>query len=89
MDRSEAYKLLCEEMEKLTQLFPDQLNNLQENDLEIDRLGHDGTRYSVILAVAPLGSDRFNIIGKIHDNNSYRFSILEERLEFTARQNDS
>ncbi len=43
MDRSEAYKLLAEEMTKLTQLRPDQLTALCENTVEIDRHGASAT----------------------------------------------
>ena len=89
MDQAAAYKLLCEEMGKLAQLDPDQLNKLQESDLELSRQGPDGIRYSLILVVEPLGNDRFIVVGNIHDNSSYQFSLLEERLEFTSRWNGS
>ena len=81
MDRSEAYNVLAEEMTKLTQLRPDQLTALCENTVEIDRHGASSTLYSVELSVEQKASELFVIVGSIHDNSGYRFSLLKERLE--------
>lgn len=82
MDRSEAYTLLTKEMKRLADLARDRLNDLREATIEMDCHGDSGVLYSVELAVEQIGSGRFAIIGKIHDNNTYHFSLLEERLEF-------
>ena len=88
MDRSEAYHLLTEEMNKLTRLSPDQLTPLCERTLEIDRQGSSGTLYRVELDLEHLASGRFIISGRVHDNSGYRFSLLKERMEFEVGKNE-
>jgi hypothetical protein len=81
MDRSEAYRLLMIEMQKLADLSVDQLAARCENGVEIDCRGTDGTLFIVSLSVVQQAAHRFVVKGSIHDNNSYRFSKLEEDLE--------
>ncbi len=88
MDRSEAYRLLTEEMNRLAGLEPDRLTALCETTTEIDRQGAGGTLYRLELVVERIAGERFVVVGKIHDNDTYRFSLLEERLEFEAGKND-
>ena len=52
---------------------------------EIDLLGASGVRYHVELTVQRTSDERFVIAGSVHDNNSQNFTLLEERLEFDAR----
>lgn len=82
MDRSEAYTLLTKEMKKFADLAPDRFNDLREATVEMNCLGGSGILYRVEMAVEEIGGGRFAVVGKIHDNNTYRFSLLEERLEF-------
>lgn len=88
MDRSEAYNLLSEEMNKLALLPPDQLTGLCDNTVEIDRNGPTGTLYRVEMDIEQTGDTQFAVIGWIHDNSAYRFSLLEERLEFDVGTNE-
>lgn len=86
MDRSEAYKLLAEEMFKLASLDSGQLKAMCENAVEIDRHGANGILYRVELRVQQKSSERFMVAGSIHDNSGYRFSLLEECLEFDVSE---
>lgn len=61
---------------------------LPETTIEIDRQGASGNSYHLEMAVEQIESERFVIIGKAHDNNSYSFSLLEERLEFEVSENN-
>jgi hypothetical protein len=84
MDRTEAYGLLSDEMKKLTRLSSAELMGLCEAAVERDLLGAGGRVYRAELVVERIAGARFVILGKIHDNDSYSFSLLEERLVFDA-----
>ena len=88
MERPEAYILLTEEMNKLTELVPDQLEALRETMIEFDRRGASGNFYYLEMVVEQIASARFVIVGKIHDNDTHSFSLLEERLEFEVSENN-
>ncbi len=88
MDRSEAYALLTEEMARLSRLAPDELKALGETSIEVDRQGAGGGSYRVEMTVEQTEGGRFVVLGRIHDNDTYRFSLLEERLEFEPGKAD-
>lgn len=88
MDRSEAYTLLTNEMKRFADLATDRFNDLRTATIEMDCHGGSGILYRVEMAVEQIGSGRFAVVGKIHDNNTYRFSMLEERLEFEVGKGD-
>lgn len=88
MDRSEAYRLLTEEMNRLAGLETGRLTTLCDTTTEIDRRGVSGILYRVEMVGEQIADTRFAIVGKIHDNDTYRFSLLEERLEFDAGADD-
>ena len=84
MDRIEAYKLLTEQMRNLAQVAPHRDDDLMDAKTEIDVLGDSGIRYHVEMVVERISDQRFAVLGKIHDNNSYQFTLLEERMVFDA-----
>ena len=88
MQRVEAYTLLAEEMNKLAQLVSDKVPASRDSTVEVDRQGASGSFYHLEMLVEQIEGDRFAIVGKIHDNNSYRFSLLEERLEFKVGESN-
>ncbi len=88
MDRIEAYELVTEEMKKLAQTAPKILQDFQSDPIEFDVLGASGILYRVELAVQGISDQRFAILGKIHDNSSHQFRLLEERMEFDVNVNE-
>ena len=88
MDRIEAYKLLTEQMKNLAQAVPRPNRCLLDAETEFDVMGESGTRYHVEMVVEQVSDQRFAVRGKIHDNNSYQFTLMEERMEFDP-DNDS
>ena len=84
MDRIEAYKILTEQMKELAQALTRPNRGLLDAETEIDVLGKSGISYHVEMVVEQESDQRFAILGKIHDNNSYQFTVMEERMGFAS-----
>lgn len=88
IDRKEARQVLTEEMNNLAQLTPQPPDGLGVATVKIDVPGASGRQYYVEMVIQEISDERFAILGNIHSNNSYRFPLLEERLEFDVRSED-
>ena len=77
MNRQEAYELLSLELAELRELGPEGARTLLGDSGEIVLRSASGTEY-----VAEFRVEGESIHGLIHDRNSVRFSLLEEKLDF-------
>jgi len=82
MDRIEAHELLIKEMNELVGRAQGRQAGLDDAPIAIELSGASGVLYTLELQTHPLSGEKFAISGKIHDNNTFQFSLLEERLEF-------
>ncbi len=85
IDRKEARDVLTQEMNTLARLTPQPPDGLGVATIKIDVPGASGRQYFVEMVIQEISGERFAILGNIHSNDSYRFPLLEERLEFEVR----
>ena len=79
MDKKTAYSLLTKELNKLSAFSPKALKEKLSSPKEILLSGEDGKEY-----VAGFEINENFLVGKIHDRNSFKFEILEERVKING-----
>ena len=77
MNRQEAYELLTRELAELRELGPEGAQTLLGDSGQMVLRSASGTEY-----VAEFKVEGRSIHGRVHDRNSVRFSLLEERADF-------
>jgi len=77
MNRNEAYKILCEELESVRSMGLQAAKDKLSSSNEFTRKGKSGVVYCVVIKVQDT-----TLSGTIHGNNSFRFEILEETVNF-------
>ena len=78
MDRAEAYEILISEMEKVSETSLNSLESLVLKPVEIESISNSGKRYSISIAASKSNMNKFELKGSIHDNNTYKFQLVEE-----------
>ena len=81
MDRAEAYETLISEIEKVSETSMGELESMVMKPIENESTSSSGKRYSISISVTKIDANRFKLIGSIHDNNSYKFDLVEEKME--------
>ncbi|MBT3013172.1 MAG: hypothetical protein KME41_15680 [Candidatus Thiodiazotropha sp. (ex Lucina pensylvanica)] len=81
MDRAEAYKMLIFEIEKASSKSQSFLESIATEPLEIESISDTGKRYSISISSVKTGSSSYEVAGNIHDNNSHKFELMEEKIE--------
>ena len=82
MDRVQAYRLLVDEMANLAQRVREARTVPKSSSISADVAGDGGALYRVELMVEAISDARFAVSGTIHDHNTHRFTLLEERIVF-------
>jgi len=80
MDRAEAYQVLIAEMESISLKSPESLAGLAGKSLETEHFTESGKRYSMTIKIFKRGVQTYYLEGNIHDNNSFKYDLLEESL---------
>lgn len=88
IDRKEARECLIEEITNLARLAPRPLGGAVEASTKAEFKGPSGFDYFVAMVFERITDERFVVIGKIYSNDSYRFPVLEERLELDDRDDN-
>ncbi|WP_095589455.1 hypothetical protein [Actibacterium ureilyticum] len=85
MDRVEAYKLLVEKMHALAEQIDREPETLNEDLVEHVAEGRNHQSYTIEIRIERSREGALALLGSIHDNNTNKFSLLEERLELDSR----
>jgi|GEM_PF-5314245 len=79
MDRVEAYQLLSDRMARFeAQVAPDEFSENFSLSEEVSGKA-EGVVYTVDLRLEQSNSGSLSVHGSIHDNNTAKFNLLEER----------
>ena len=79
MDKIEAYEILSERLNDIRNQGEMFLEKNLGTSLDFEERGASGKLYSIQISVEQ-DSSQYKILGKIHDNNTHSFSILEEEM---------
>lgn len=77
MNKTEAYKLLSDELESVHNLGIDAAKEMLSATTEFTKKSQSGASYCITMKI----SDN-TLIGSIHDYDTFGFELLEESLEF-------
>jgi len=77
MNRNEAYNILCEELESVRNMGLQAAKDILSTSNEFTRKRGSGAVYCVAIKL-----EDTTLLGTIHDNNSFRFEMLEEAVYF-------
>ena len=81
MDRTEAYQILIAEMKSISNKPVEVLHGLVGKSLETESSSRSGRHYSLSIKISQKGDNTYLLEGNIHDNNSFKYELLEETLE--------
>lgn len=79
MNRSEAYKYLTDRMNAACVSGDEYLRDNVDRMLEYDCRGDSGKLYTIQLRIVS-EPDGYRVSGKVHDNSTLTFSVLEEGM---------
>ncbi|WP_373033469.1 hypothetical protein [Sulfurovum sp.] len=80
VNRSQAYKLLITEIQYISQKSVEELCELSATSISTEKVTESGARYSISIKVTPKNEETYIIEGNIHDNNSFKYELLEEKI---------
>jgi len=80
MNRTEAYQLLITELESVSENPAVFYNQYSESKYQTDKTS-SGKFYSIEIQVSTEDINKYKFKGNIHDNNTSKFTLLEESLE--------
>ena len=81
MDKVEAYKILIQELESIAKEPADSLVEFVGSSLETENVTQSGKHYSISVRVSQKNEKTFLLEGNIHDNDSFKYERLEEKIE--------
>jgi hypothetical protein len=81
MNRVQAYKLLISEMELIAGKSVAELKEISGTSLHSDVSTENGTRYSISVDICSGGEGAYLLKGSIHDNSSFKYDLLEEKMQ--------
>ena len=81
MNRSEAYQLLINELESVSKSPVAFYNQHTETKYQSEKTSESGKLYSIEVCVSKTNLNKYIFKGNIHDNNTSKFTLLEESLE--------
>ena len=80
MNKTEAYQLLITEIENISQDPFEFYEHYSETEYHINKSSKSGQLYSNEIQVDKKGNNKYIFKGNIHDNNTSKFTLLEESL---------
>tara|TARA_R110000868_G_scaffold273797_1_gene533010 strand:- start:54 stop:308 length:255 start_codon:yes stop_codon:yes gene_type:complete len=80
MDRVEAYSILNSELNLFSGYSLEELEIMEGEEIETEITTNEGTMYSLSFKVEKSQNRVISVKGSIHDNNSFKFELLEESL---------
>ena len=81
MNRSEAYQLLVSELESISENPVTFYNQHSETKYQSEKTSESGKLYSIEVCVSKINLNKYIFKGNIHDNNTSKFTLLEESIE--------
>jgi hypothetical protein len=67
-------------MQSISEKSVEELKELVDKTIETEASSQNGTHYSLSVNVKARSEAKYILEGKIHDNSSFRYELLEEKL---------
>ncbi len=81
MNKLEAYQALISEMKSIANGSTESLVKNLGAPIEIETSTKSGKHYSISILISQKNENAYLLEGNIHDNNSFKYELLEEKLE--------
>ena len=80
MNKSEAYNILINEMKGISCLNAKEIDEFVSKPIESKVPTDTGALYTVEIMITKSEKNKYIISGNIHNNNSFKYELLEETL---------